>query len=60
MNEFFSTVFTEGSSDTSDIPVTSFYEPMPDIQITENSVRNKIDNLNVLKSVGSDGISAYL
>ena len=60
MNEFFSTVFTEGSSDTRDMPVSSIYEPMPDIQIIESSVRNKINNLNIHKSVGPDGISAYL
>lgn len=34
----------------------SFSETMPDIQVSENTVFNKLKNLNKSKSVGSDEI----
>ena len=61
LNNFFSSVFTVGPSDSyhiDDNPGLS--ETMRDIIIDELKVRTKIMKLNTQKSVGPDGISEIL
>ena len=61
LNHYFASVFTHGSSnpevDTSSIPNVP---EMPDIVITDDEVREAMDNLDVSKSSGPDGIPAIV
>ena len=61
MNDYFSSVYTVGQSDTRNLPPFSrTYEDMTNVTISEDKVRLKIMNLDENKSVGPDGISAKL
>ena len=61
LNCFFGSVFTDGASETSNIPENGIIPgTMPDVEISESKVRTKIMKLNIQKTVGPDGICALL
>ena len=61
MNDFFGSVYVSGPSDTANLPQLSANSPdIEDVEFTEDKVREKINNLDIHKSCGPDGISAFL
>ena len=60
-NEFFSSVFTSGSSNLSALrDIETLYPTMSEIDITQDLVRKKIDMIDTSKSTGPDGVPALL
>ena len=60
MNDFFTSVFTDDSTSIITETPQSDFVSISDVQITESMVKEKIMALNIHKSVGPDGVSAYL
>ena len=61
LNNYFSSVFTSGQSEiVNDLSAFPFVPDIEDVFITEEKINEKIQNLNVNKSTGPDGIPALL
>ena len=61
LNQCYSRVFTKGKSKrVPEIRTTRVHEDMPAVTFTEDKVKKKLENLNVTKATGPDGVPASL
>ena len=62
LNQYFSTVFTRGSSEISDLEmvIPHEYPEISDLNIDANLVRTEIENLDTSKSTGPDRLPALI
>ena len=60
LNNYFCSVLTKGPSPHQDFHATNSISPMPEIEFTLENVKNKLENLEIDKSPGPDGIPPFI